>query len=88
MDSRQLQKASLTFAASPISLLNRVKFPAITANNLDECVKVCVSISLQHIEHGFCEVSLDCSYSRPATPAVAAAFPLRKERNSLILLLS
>src|ERR1700739_935563 len=33
-------------------LLERVKFLAITANNLDEFVEVRVSSFLQHIEHG------------------------------------
>src|SRR5262249_44490202 len=40
-------------------LLERVKFLAITANNLDEFVEVRVSSFLQRIEHGSREVSPD-----------------------------
>jgi polyphosphate kinase len=40
-------------------LLERVKFLAITANNLDEFVEVRVSSFLQHIEHGSREVGPD-----------------------------
>ena len=40
-------------------LLERVKFLAITANNLDEFVEVRVSSFLQHIEHGSRETSPD-----------------------------
>src|SRR6516225_4790590 len=40
-------------------LLERVKFLAITANNLDEFVEVRVSSFLQRIEHGSREISPD-----------------------------
>jgi polyphosphate kinase len=40
-------------------LLERVKFLAITANNLDEFVEVRVSSFLQHIEHGSCDKGPD-----------------------------
>src|ERR1700760_2500681 len=40
-------------------LLERVKFLAITANNLDEFVEIRVSSFLQRIEHGASEVSPD-----------------------------
>src|ERR1700687_686787 len=40
-------------------LLERVKFLAITANNLDEFVEIRVSSFLQRIEHGSREVSPD-----------------------------
>src|SRR6201999_1205839 len=40
-------------------LLERVKFLAITANNLDEFVEIRVSSFLQSIEHGSREVSAD-----------------------------
>src|SRR6516162_5089715 len=40
-------------------LLERVKFLAITANNLDEFVEVRVSSFLQRIEHGSTERSPD-----------------------------
>src|SRR5437762_680230 len=40
-------------------LLERVKFLAITANNLDEFVEVRVSSFLQRIEHGSTERSAD-----------------------------
>src|SRR6201988_239595 len=40
-------------------LLERVKFLAITANNLDELVEVRVSSFLQRIEHGSAERSPD-----------------------------
>src|SRR5216683_503618 len=40
-------------------LLERVKFLAITANNLDEFVEVRVSSFLQRIEHGSAERSPD-----------------------------
>jgi polyphosphate kinase len=40
-------------------LLERVKFLAITANNLDEFVEVRVSSFLQHVEHGSRETSPD-----------------------------
>src|ERR1700740_2256780 len=40
-------------------LLERVKFLAITANNLDEFVEVRVSSFLQRIEHGSRELSPD-----------------------------
>src|ERR1700693_6222144 len=41
------------------TLLERVKFLAITANNLDEFVEVRVSSFLQRIEHGSAERSPD-----------------------------
>src|ERR1700747_1480633 len=40
-------------------LLERVKFLAITANNLDEFVEIRVSSFLQKIEHGSRDVSPD-----------------------------
>jgi polyphosphate kinase len=40
-------------------LLERVKFLAITANNLDEFVEVRVASFLQRIEHGATEISPD-----------------------------
>src|ERR1700704_5015519 len=40
-------------------LLERVKFLAITANNLDEFVEVRVSSFLQRIEHGSREIGPD-----------------------------
>jgi polyphosphate kinase len=40
-------------------LLERVKFLAITANNLDEFVEIRVSSFLQRIEHGFQRISAD-----------------------------
>ena len=40
-------------------LLERVKFLAITANNLDEFVEIRVSSFLQRIEHGSNEISPD-----------------------------
>src|SRR5271154_6306535 len=40
-------------------LLERVKFLAITANNLDEFVEIRVSSFLQRIEHGSREISPD-----------------------------
>src|SRR5271165_4329990 len=40
-------------------LLERVKFLAITANNLDEFVEVRVSSFLQRIEHGSTEIGPD-----------------------------
>ena len=40
-------------------LLERVKFLAITANNLDEFVEIRVSSFLQKIEHGFQHISAD-----------------------------
>src|SRR6202035_4910236 len=40
-------------------LLERVKFLAITANNLDEFVEIRVSSFLQRIEHGSSEISRD-----------------------------
>ena len=40
-------------------LLERVKFLAITANNLDEFVEVRVASFLQHIEHGSTHTSPD-----------------------------
>src|SRR5450755_4295867 len=40
-------------------LLERVKFLAITANNMDEFVEVRVASFLQRIEHGSREISAD-----------------------------
>jgi polyphosphate kinase len=45
-------------------LLERVKFLAITANNLDEFVEVRVSSFLQRIEHGSTERSPTASRQR------------------------
>src|SRR5882724_10877735 len=54
-------------------LLERVKFLAITANNLDEFVEVRVSSFLQRIEHGSREVSPDGLTAEGELEKVAAA---------------
>jgi len=54
-------------------LLERVKFLAITANNLDEFVEVRVSSFLQRIEHGSREVSPDGLTVEGELEKVAAA---------------
>jgi polyphosphate kinase len=54
-------------------LLERVKFLAITANNLDEFVEVRVSSFLQRIEHGSREVSPDGLTAEQELAKVAAA---------------
>jgi polyphosphate kinase len=54
-------------------LLERVKFLAITANNLDEFVEVRVASFLQRIEHGSHEVSPDGLTAEQELAKVAAA---------------
>src|SRR5580698_5723644 len=54
-------------------LLERVKFLAITANNLDEFVEVRVSSFLQRIEHGSREISQDGLTSEEELAKVAEA---------------
>src|SRR5215469_3638950 len=55
-----LKRRVLEEACDPANpLLERVKFLAITANNLDEFVEVRVSSFLQRIEHGSTERSPD-----------------------------
>jgi polyphosphate kinase len=54
-------------------LLERVKFLAITANNLDEFVEVRVSSFLQRIEHGSCDVSPDGLTVKQELEKVSAA---------------
>src|SRR6202045_3674667 len=54
-------------------LLERVKFLAITANNLDEFVEVRVSSFLQRIEHGSREVSPDGLTAEQELEKVSAA---------------
>jgi polyphosphate kinase len=54
-------------------LLERVKFLAITANNLDEFVEVRVSSFLQRVEHGSHEVSPDGLTAEQELAKVAAA---------------
>lgn len=54
-------------------LLERVKFLAITANNLDEFVEVRVSSFLQRIEHGAREISPDGLTVEQELERVAAA---------------
>ena len=54
-------------------LLERVKFLAITANNLDEFVEVRVASFLQRIEHGSREVSPDGLTAEQELAKVAAA---------------
>src|SRR5215469_7132454 len=54
-------------------LLERVKFLAITANNLDEFVEVRVSSFLQRIEHGSTERSPDGLSTQEELQAVARA---------------
>src|SRR5499425_137578 len=54
-------------------LLERVKFLAITANNLDEFVEVRVSSFLQQIEHGSTERSPDGLTATEELEKVSAA---------------
>src|ERR1700739_4980115 len=54
-------------------LLERVKFLAITANNLDEFVEVRVSSFLQHIEHGSKGLSPDGLTAEEELEKVSAA---------------
>src|SRR6266849_2917201 len=54
-------------------LLERVKFLAITANNLDEFVEVRVSSFLQRIEHGSREISPDGLTAEEELAKVSAA---------------
>jgi polyphosphate kinase len=54
-------------------LLERVKFLAITANNLDEFVEIRVSSFLQRIEHGSREISPDGLTSEEELEKVSAA---------------
>ncbi len=54
-------------------LLERVKFLAITANNLDEFVEIRVSSFLQRIEHGSREVSPDGLTTEEELERVSAA---------------
>jgi polyphosphate kinase len=54
-------------------LLERVKFLAITANNLDEFVEVRVSSFLQRIEHGSRELSPDGLTAEQELAKVSAA---------------
>jgi polyphosphate kinase len=54
-------------------LLERVKFLAITANNLDEFVEVRVSSFLQQIEHGSREISPDGLTSEQELAKISAA---------------
>src|SRR5580704_11597544 len=57
-------------------LLERVKFLAITANNLDEFVEVRVSSFLQRIEHGSREISPDGLTADEELAKVSAAMHL------------
>jgi len=57
-------------------LLERVKFLAITANNLDEFVEVRVSSFLQRIEHGAREISPDGLTVEQELEKVSAAMQL------------
>src|ERR1700694_2504564 len=54
-------------------LLERVKFLAITANNLDEFVEVRVSSFLERIEHGSREISPDGLTAEEELAKVSAA---------------
>src|SRR5215470_582637 len=54
-------------------LLERVKFLAITANNLDEFVEIRVSSFLQRIEHGSTEISPDGLTTEQELDKVCAA---------------
>src|SRR5712671_8195393 len=54
-------------------LLERVKFLAITANNLDEFVEIRVSSFLQRIEHGSREISPDGLTAEEELDKVSAA---------------
>ena len=54
-------------------LLERVKFLAITANNLDEFVEIRVSSFLQRIEHGSNEISPDGLTTEQELDKISAA---------------
>jgi len=54
-------------------LLERVKFLAITANNLDEFVEIRVSSFLQRIEHGSTEISPDGLTTEQELEKISAA---------------
>jgi polyphosphate kinase len=54
-------------------LLERVKFLAITANNLDEFVEIRVSSFLQRIEHGSTEISPDGRSTQQELDKICAA---------------
>ena len=54
-------------------LLERVKFLAITANNLDEFVEIRVSSFLQRVEHGSTEISPDGLTAQEELDKVSAA---------------
>lgn len=54
-------------------LLERVKFLAITANNLDEFVEIRVSSFLQRIEHGSSEISPDGLTTEQELDKISAA---------------
>ena len=54
-------------------LLERVKFLAITANNLDEFVEIRVSSFLQNIEHGSQQISSDGLTSQEELELVSQA---------------
>src|SRR3981189_3872105 len=54
-------------------LLERVKFLAITANNLDEFVEVRVSSFLQRIEHGSMEIGEDGHTAEEELQSVSSA---------------
>ena len=71
-------------------LLERVKFLAITANNLDEFVEVRVSSFLQHIEHGSKGIRLKYAAFTPRHTRLGHGRPARMtasnvERNRLTL---
>src|SRR5450755_2884352 len=57
-------------------LLERVKFLAITANNLDEFVEVRVSSFLQRIEHGSTEVGPDGHTAEQELQSVSSAMQI------------
>ncbi len=57
-------------------LLERVKFLAITANNLDEFVEIRVSSFLQRIEHGSRDISPDGLSTEQELDKVTAAMQL------------
>ena len=57
-------------------LLERVKFLAITANNLDEFVEIRVSSFLQRVEHGSTEISPDGLTAQQELDKVSAAMHL------------
>jgi polyphosphate kinase len=57
-------------------LLERVKFLAITANNLDEFVEVRVSSFLQRIEHGSAEIGPDGHTAEEELHSVSAAMQI------------